>query len=329
MSEHRCRYVEGWGHYTREHEATCRAHDCDGCKPCEPEHGHCTARARCGGHLTAPGMLTCPGCIGRTRRDLAEVCRLAGLLIDRAVDAGVDSEAANLAGPAADPEAWMWRRLAAWERGADVTALEDEDPHHPLAVLGRWDFMLREDYDLPTGLRCTVARAADFLDGQLDRLAQDPEQDWALFAAEVHACRAHLEDVLGEGSRPERGAPCPACEPAPPLVKRWSHWCEDPECRREHDATGASDVWRCPACRAEWTEAEYRLWVADDYLDNVEQMTASDVRQAFGIKAATFRSWLHRGRLEPVTSDSHDRPLYDVGTVRGLLRDARSGEVLA
>lgn len=326
MREPRCRYVEGWGHYLASHEATCRDHDCDGCQPCEPEHGHCAARSRCGGHLTAPHQLTCPRCIGRTRTDLDEIKRLCGLLLAEAVEVGVDSEAANLAGPAADPEAAMWRRLHEYDRLHEIAG---EPDRHPLTVLGTWDFMLREDYDQPTALRCTVARAADYLAGQLDRLAQDPEQDWALFAAEIHACRAHLEDVLGEGMRPERGAPCPACEPAPPLTKRWAHWCDDPECRREHDASGAGDEWRCPACRAAWTEAEYRLWVADDYLDNVGQMTAPDLRQAFGIKSATFRSWLHRGRLEPVANDSHDRPLYDAERVRDLLRAARNGEVLA
>lgn len=332
-----CHHVDGWGWYLRSHVATCRDNDCDGCEPCQPDHGHCTAREHCGGHLTSPDQLTCPRCIGHTRADLAEIVRMSRLLMDAATDAGVDSEAAYLAGPTADPEALSWRRLAAWERGADLTVLEDDDPHHPLAVLGRWDFMLREDYGPATGLRCTIARAADYLDGQLGRLAQDREQDWPLFAAEVRGCRAHLEDVLTEGIRVETGAPCPACAKAPALVKRWFTHDHAPD--RDPDARclgcDLGDSWRCPACRATWSEVDYRRWVADDYRDNADALTAADIEMVYGVPASTTRRWASETTRyydgEPITMpprikaagrDASGRKLYRVDDVLAQ-RDAQ------
>ena len=306
-----CRYVAAVeGHYLPSHLPDCDAHDCEGCQPC-PE-AHCTARKGCTGHLDHAHPLTCPRCVGKVRADIREVVRLSGQLMDEAIEKGVDSEAANLAGPAADPEAWSWRRLAAWERGADVTVLEDDDPHHPLAVLGRWDFMLRADYDQPTALRCTLERAADYLDGQLHRVAQDPEQDFALLASEVRACRGHLEDVLADGRRRETGAPCPACGVAPPLVKHYAHWCEREDCTREHDRTGAGDHWQCPACKARWTEAEYRLWVADDYLDNADALTAADMAMVHGIRPSTLRKRAERDPLMKRGRNERGQMLYDV-----------------
>jgi hypothetical protein len=308
--EQRCRYVAGFGYYLPSHEHDCTDRTCDGCQPCAETH--CTAREACTRHLDHAHPLTCPRCEGRTRDDIAEIVRLSGLLIDEAIAQGVDSEAANLAGPAADPEAWSWRRLAAWERGDDVTVLEDDDPHHPLAVLGRWDYMLREDYRQPTALRCTLLRAADYLRGQLSRLAQDETQDFALFAREIARCRRHLEDVLADGFRPETGAPCPACAKAPALVKRYAHWCWREDCTREHDATGAADSWVCPACHARWTEAEYRLWVADDYLDNADALTAADMAMVHGIKPATLRKWAERGQVARRGRNTRGQQLYDV-----------------
>ena len=102
-----------------------------------------------------------------------------------------------------------------------------------LMVLGRWEMMIREEYGPPTDLRVTVSRAVDYLDGQLDRMAQDPEQDFPLFAREVAACLAKVESVLAVLVRPERGAPCPKCPlPAPRLILE----------RNDSDTSGASDV---------------------------------------------------------------------------------------
>src|SRR5690348_9354345 len=89
-------------------------------EPCRrDEYGdptkHCTARRTCAQHVGA-GELTCARCIGRVRSTLRRIPALAALMPVVALEGGVNSEAASLAGPAADPEAWMWRRVAQRKR---------------------------------------------------------------------------------------------------------------------------------------------------------------------------------------------------------------------
>ncbi|MGW6913726.1 helix-turn-helix domain-containing protein [Kitasatospora sp. NPDC054939] len=39
-------------------------------------------------------------------------------------------------------------------------------------------------------------------------------------------------------------------------------------------------------------------------------MTTAEAAALCGVKPPTIRSWRHRGLLEPVGLDDHDRPLY-------------------
>ena len=113
-----------------------------------------------------------------------------------------------------------------------------------------------------------------WLDANAARIADDPDQDWALLTREVRECRQHLEAVHRDSRRPDRGAPCWLCPtPAPRLEMRRGHWCDDPTCEREHDATGARDTWVCPNNPREhwWAEAEYRYAVAVEARDLREQ----------------------------------------------------------
>lgn len=242
---------------------------------------HCTARPTCSVHI-GRDELTCPRCIARTRANLRRIPTLAALVVPVAVASGVNSEAANLAGPAADPEAWTWRKVAARQgRSWHLSLIEDDDEQHPYSVLGRWDMMIREDYDHPSGRPVTITNAADYLDRQLARIANDPGQDWPLFAAEIRRCRRHLEQVIALTARPERGAPCPDCTSeetgvGPRLVRKFPHWCDDPECEQVHydqrwdrdmqtfvpDHSG--DVWQCPRDREHvWSHEDYTRWIEE------------------------------------------------------------------
>lgn len=257
----------------------------------DPTH-HCAARLGCGQHV-GPDELTCARCIGRTRADLRRLADLSALALPAAVESGgVDSEAANLAGPAADPRGWSERRIAmmshldTWStlgyRDGDtrrviteeqhahaLAAMPEDDDRHPLNVLGRWELMLREDYDQPATARITVTAAAAYLERQLPRIAQDDEQDFPLFAREVRKCRKHLESVLATLVRPERGAPCPECTSdetgvGPRLVRHFGHWCEDEDCCKVHYDDDSGDVWRCPRDRShEWPHHDYERWVEE------------------------------------------------------------------
>lgn len=271
----RCRWDREREEYLRDGEP-CKRDDYG-----DPTH-HCTARRTCANHI-GRGELTCARCIGRTRTDVRVIRDLAALMLPVAIGAGVNSEAANLAGPATDVRGWSERRQAmrahldTWAALARITdrqhlharaTMEDDDEQHPYTVLTRWQMMLAEDYAHPLPAKLTTATAADYLDRTLPRLAQDPEQDFALFAREMRTCRNHLEGVMANGRQPERGAPCPDCldqERVVRMAREYGHYCDDPQCERQyHHTDETGDRWVCPADRDHWMTAEgYAEWLRE------------------------------------------------------------------
>jgi hypothetical protein len=256
-----CRYDRDADAYLNDDGDPCRRDEYG-----DPTY-HCTARKSCASHIGADD-LTCPRCVGRARRDLRTIRDLAPLMLTVAIGAGVNSEAANLAGPAADVEAWTWRKVAALNGGSwHVSLVEDDDEEHPYTVLTRWQLMLSEDYGHELPDRLTTLGAADYLDRHLTRIAQDDGQDFPLLARELRRCRNHLESVMRDSGRKERGAPCPICkedERMVRLTREYGHWCEDEDCERIHYDTDEGDAWVCPRNRSHvWTEKDYRAWVED------------------------------------------------------------------
>lgn len=267
---------------------------------------HCTARRTCAEHV-GWGELTCARCLGRTRVDIRIIRDRAAELWPVALNGGVNSQAAMLIGPAADPKVFEARRTIArdwiyanihqsardwctddecqrrhfktdagnrWhKRGIEnalVDLMEQDDEFHPYSVLCRWQMMLAEDYrdQLPDIMG--IAGAADYLERILAKIAHDDSQDFPLFAREIRKCRNHLENVLSDSTQPERGAPCPMCkEPAPRLTREYGHWCTDVECTNLHYLDESGDRWQCPRDRSHWwSEYDYRRWVADVYEAN-------------------------------------------------------------
>lgn len=242
---------------------------------------HCTARRTCSQHIGAD-ELTCARCLGRTRQDIRQIVDRAALMLPEALVAGVDSEAAMMAGPGADPRAWSGHRLAAighldhWLRKSRITerqytharTLIDDDEFQPYNVLTRWHMMLAEDYGHPLPDKMTLADSAAYLDRILHRVAHDGGQDFPLLAREIRKCRAHLEAVLSDSLAPERGAPCPTCKDAGKfvrLVREYGHYCDDETCEQQfHYLDDTGDVWRCPANREHW-------WNPRGYADLLEE----------------------------------------------------------
>lgn len=313
------------GYLTAEHYDGCADLTCQGCFPCVPaaENGdpldHCTARARCSEHVP-PGVLSCPRCVGKARRTIRRIRDLATLLPVAAVESGrTDSEAFNLAGPAATPAGWADRKVAAIHDGT-IDTLPEDDPAHPYAVLGRWQMMLEDDprecYPVERD-PISVARAADYLERNLGTFAQDDEQDFTLFVAEVGQCLVRVEQALTVAERREVGAPCLICaeegveHPARLVLRHASH-----------DLTGARDEWRCPANRDHrFTEAEYRLRVSEDYLANATRLTAPDIRRQYRVPEGSIRGWAAKqgddGKplVRKRGKDESGRQLYDVEDV--------------
>lgn len=211
--------------------------------------------------------------------------------------------------------------------------IPEDDPHHPLSVLGIWALMIAEDYGHELPLQLTVQSAAAYLDRQLDRIAADDEQDFPLLVREVAACLSHLEAVLAVGRFREAGAPCAACveagvEKAPRLVMH-RHECAGckygaPPESGMHDHSGAGDRWVCPTNGTHaWTDAEYRLRVGTDYLEHADRLTASQIRQRFRVAEGTVRVWANRGLVRKRGTDPSGRMLYDVEDVKAR-REAES-----
>jgi hypothetical protein len=284
------------------HRPDCVEVDCKGCQVC-PERHHCTAKRNCSWHLDE-GVLRCGRCLAGVRRDLRWIGDLSALVAVQALADGVNSRAANLAGPAADPRAlaeWQVARksyLRAFEERGRITeeqhlhALEalsaDDDEHHPYAVLTRWQMMLSEDYGHELPRRLSTLGALGYLDRQLHRVANDEEQDFDLLRSELRDCRRHLESVLHNDTERDKGAPCPTCREArraeweaaerdgreverkrlPRLERHYAHWCDDETCQRIHFADDGSDVWRCPRDASHW-------WTQNGYAELLQARRTS------------------------------------------------------
>lgn len=210
-----CRYAGRTQHrLLRTHLRDCDAAGCEGCQPCTERH--CRA---CG--MRHVEEQTCAQCVGDVRDDLAEIVTLDGRMLDEAQHRGVESQAAMLAGPAADHEVWYARHRLILQRATvgtkadEARAMEwhydNRDEQHPYWVLGGWDLMVTEYLGHDRTEAVSVTGSADYLADQLTYLAQRPDFGWEDMAREVRSCRAHLEDVLYDGERDERGTPCPMC----------------------------------------------------------------------------------------------------------------------
>ena len=276
-------------------------------KPCRHDDEgnptkHCTHRKTCAQHIYGD-ELTCPRCVGRVRVVIKRIADLAPLMLPAAISAGVDSEAASLAGPGVNPERWSERRVAmhrhldTWTTLERITeaqhlhaiqAMPDDDEHHPYNVLTRWEFMLREDSHAPRTTPTSVAEAAAYLDRVLHRVAQDEHQDFGLLGREMRKCRNHLEATIRNGLAAERGAPCRDCPPAAPcreheiatrkcpncrppaprLVRKYGHWCLDEDCENIHYADDSGDTWVCPRDKDHW-------WTPAGYADLLKERAES------------------------------------------------------
>lgn len=292
---------------SRRHADPCSCDGEFGCLPC-PET-HCVI---CGKeHARA----ACVGCLDAARSDLHAIGDLCGALPAEAVLKGVDSEAMMLIGPSADTGDWQRLALSAamgrlCECGEGLCPslrgklcpqaayLEDcRDELHPVWVLGTWEQVWRDHLDHLTEAPFTLNGGWSYLDTQIGYMAEQVEPAFDEFARDLRSCRAHLEDVLRDGIREERGAPCVQCEKA--MV-------------RIQGAGTLPDSWECRTCHREVTEDQYRFAVAAAYQAHAIHLTAADLSERIGVKASVIRVWGSRGLVRKRGRNHDGITLYDV-----------------
>lgn len=147
------------------HEPDCTDTACTGCEPCT--EAHC---AVCGWrHLDNTHPNVCPTCVGRTRNDLARIVDLYEQLPDEAAHHSRDSAAGATVMDVMGGEAMV--ALGPWSPPS-LRSLDD-DAWHPLLTLATWVDCWRDWLGVPTKLKATVWREADFLAEHLTRMAQE------------------------------------------------------------------------------------------------------------------------------------------------------------
>lgn len=268
--------------------------ECDGdvgCLPCE--RPHCIVCGR-----THPAVLVCTDCVDATRNDLRAIGELCDALPEEAVMRGVDSEAMMLLGPAADPEAWRNTATAAMFGRVPAEYLADaRDELHPLWVLGTWEQVWRDYLAHDTEAALSLPSAWAYLNTQLGYMADQWEPDFGEFARELRQCRAHLEDVLRDGIREDRGAPCVQCGTR--MV-------------RTTTAQGVQDTYRCKPCHREMTADQYHYAVGVAYRAHATSLTAVELGERFGLKPSVIRVWGSRGLVAKHGHTISGETLYDV-----------------
>jgi hypothetical protein len=228
-------------HYLRtRHVGACDGEMCSGCEPCTEAH------CRCKTHLQ-PGENSCAKCVGDAREHLRNI---GGSILELTVETphqGIRSEAAKLTGPAADPEAWMWRRVTKARQGGLLNdAHANEDDRHPHTILGDWEFMIRDLLNQPTDLRWTLGRCIDYLTDRLTTLARNQDFDFEQFADEIRTLHSHLETVRHNQPQGDpAGVGCFDCGGG--LERKLTA------------NSGFEDVWTCRGCRRRYTYAEYNF----------------------------------------------------------------------
>lgn len=275
-----CRYDRATKkHLLREHRAECIDRECEGCQPCTHDDAgnpvtHCRTRTRCTGHL-AWGEHTCPGCLAKIRANMDATLTALAVMPDEALERGINSEPANLAGPHADYVTAQWRLINADRAGQSVEELDMRDPYTCLTMHER---TIREElgHDETTLVSETVAGAVSYLSWVLTDLARDDEHKPLVIAlmADTGRLRSHVEAALCDGRTPERGVPCPDCitEGRPPqrLVRTYGHWCDDQGCTKEHHLDDSGDEWRCP-------DVKRHRWSHEAYTRHVEKRSGKRV----------------------------------------------------
>lgn len=296
------------------HLPDCENTTCRGCQPC-PEN-HCS---QCRHAHIPTSQKTCGLCIHGVRDNLKAVTRLSEKLLDEAMNKGVNSEAAALAGPAIKTlegiEAFEYRRMS-FLMGR-IPQLEQDD-RHPLWILGSWEMIIRQhlSQEAKPGQRVTLLDARDYIDTQLHVLAHDPHFPFDELMQDLWRCARHLENVLRDGVREERTqVPCLDC---------------GRRLERRYAAAVANDHHICPRCERTYDPKEFARakadWLAADEANRY--VLIGEAAKAVERSEYTVRTWIRRLQVASICDVKTHRLKVWWPDIRDTNRETRTHELL-
>lgn len=238
------------------------------------------------------------------RTDLAEIIRLTADLPDEAITRGTTaSEASDLLGNSANPDAWHQRIAYGWTPSPD-----NSDHHHPRWTLATWDRSIRHHHghDART-VTPTMTTLAAYIGSHLSDLALATDFPFARLASDLNGCRRHLEAVLHDGDQTEHGAPCMDCKR--PL--------------RKTTLDTGHIRYDCLTCHRELNANEYALAVQAAHLKHADRLTAADLADRIEVSPSALRRWASVVRIQAPGKDAVElSPL-----LRSCGRDAKGRKV--
>lgn len=345
--------------------------ECDACLECVEDH------CRSCGHAHAEQV--CPRCIARVREKLEKIEDLCLRLPDEAINNGARNSAPGrnvmggdpmvlLAG-GSDGKARAWarergdrREALGYARGTDgdVTHALDEregDPVPPIVPLLGWEETYRKAFDQPADEDAppTIGGAIAYLEDHLHVIAAYDGDLFCDLGDELDELIARLENVLTDGTRPQKGAPCVQCSKPLERIEHRRNNSRDPkhpvwvglgiperrpagfigpmpermelqQARPGHEREGAQDFYRCNPCSLTVSVEQYRYAVGVAHRAHADRLTASDLMLQYGVKRGSLTGWASLGKVRRRGKSEDGRTLYDVADV---LRMMRGGEEAA
>lgn len=204
----------------------------------------------------------------------------------------------------ANLEAWEHRYESSetFGRPADHVFDEDDTWEPPLQTLCFWSEAWRNEHGAEYDQRPTLATEANFIRWALP-WAWDSELHWDDFARDIANARRRLENLLHEGQRAERGAPClyETCGGVR-LVRKLVPGRDD----EGHKVWRLSD-WHCPRCKRSWDEKRYASMVTAAHeaakveeIEGVVWCTIDHAARVLQMSPKTIRTWITRRHVSEV-----------------------------
>lgn len=260
------------------HLDSCEGGSCPGCQPCTLSHCRVCHRAH--------AEVTCPGCQGIARLNLAMIGELSSHLPRQAV-LGRQAFHTHQDIPGGDATVMLTPASTSWAIGAVVVVTTElpNDVRPPLDVLTYWSRRWEDWSSAPASLDPpTLDRSSEHLARVLHLIAAT--RLFVGLAHDLSTLTRELENVLHAGERADVSrVPCWDCGTR--LRKVWAD-----QARADH--------WRCPTCGELYDQGRYQR-AQHDQLASRGADRFVPLMDAVAVTARpeqTIRAWVRAGLVE-------------------------------